>query len=911
MDASGSVREDGKPPEEIKGERLLQESSYEKAAGFFLQAAENHPAQRSRLYHKAAVAYWKAGVFEKAARIFKAAIRSCRQDGDLADEARNILGLGASYHGLNRMSESYRVMHNALKVAEDSGDLKIVADVTNWLGIICKDQGDFSLAVDHHKKALNLSRKLGNEHDEASSLNSLGLAYYHMESYQRAMECFNEALDIQRSENDSWGFPDTLNSIGMTLRKMDRLEEALEYYIEALEARKRVGGLARTANILNNIGNLCLSMGNTDNAVKYHKEALAIREDISSRSGMALSLFNLGEAWKKEGKLHKSASCLEKSLNYQQNNRPDEIMMDTIRMLSEVRSALGDSAKAYDLSVRALETSRKLYHDLLEKRMMESREILETEHRVREAKLLRSKNRKLENLSDMLSDQKEQLQLILDYVPAVIVFINNEGTVIRLNRYAARLVGKEPMELVGGAAEKFFGSLGRTLKIPPDEECFDTSEPQLNTEETISLKDGDHIFLCHRVPFKGIESTLDGMVVFAIDITEGKKAEGRRKELQELAGKAKRLESLGYLAGSIAHDFNNLLLGIMGNVELVIGRTGNVQSRNNLEKASESARRAASLCDQLLAFSGRGDFISKQFDLSAEVEFILKSITFDPEVHFSFNTTLAEGLPLIDISPSQLRLALKNLLAILEEATIEGEKVDIVTGRVYVNSEYLKEAVQNTDSSEGDYLFMEVSAFSGGISKDEVYRMFDPFTDGDVLKTDLRMPAVQGILKSYGGFMTCRQNENTTGTIRLHFPCSQGSSSVEKYPEPETREMHAGGYIIVVDDEESVRETVESMLNTMGYDVLTCPGGISLLKLLEEKAEDIACVLLDLTMPDMGGHEVLREIAKLYPGMDVVLSSGFSEKMIKESSDNPCLRGFLKKPYTMDELRNMLEKVMR
>jgi len=541
---------------------------------------------------------------------------------------------------------------------------------------------------------------------------------------------------------------------------------------------------------------------------------------------------------------------------------------------------------------------------------MESREILETEHRVREAKLLRSKTRKLEDLSDMLSSQKEQLQLILDYVPAVIVFINNEGTVIRLNSYAARLVDKEPMELVGGAAEDFFGSLGRTIKSFSGKDDEDASEPLLNSEETVSLKDGDHIYLCHRVPFKGVESSLDGLVVFAVDITEEKRAERSRKELSEFAGKAKKLESLGYLAGSIAHDFNNLLVGIIGNVELVLGRTGNAQSRINLEKASESTRRAASLCNQLMAFSGGGDFISKQLDLSTEVGFILKSLSFDPEVHFRFSAVLPEGLPLISISPPQLRLALKNLLAVLEEKVNEGEIVDIVTGRVFVDSQYLKEALHNTYLSEGDYLFMEVSAFSGGFSGDEISRMFDPFTSGDVLKTDLRMPAVHGILKSHGGFMICGQKENSAGMIRLHFPCSVRSSSREESVNPETRESHRGGCILLVDDEESVRDTVESMLNLLGFDVLTCSGGISALKLLQGRFDDIACVLLDITMPEMGGYEVLKAIACLYPDLNVVLTSGFSEKMVEEPSSNPCFRGFLKKPYTLEKLRNMLDKVL-
>jgi tetratricopeptide (TPR) repeat protein len=912
MTETGTDNEQEKSLEEIKGERLLQEGNFEKAAEFFLSAADKYTSDQGRLYHRAAVSYWKAGVFDKAADAFKAAIEFYRRTEDKAGEAKNILGLGASYHGLNRMSEAYRTMHDALKAAEESKDLKTVADVTSWLGIICKDQGDYSLAVNHHQKALDLSRELGNEHDVASSLNSLGLAYYHMENYDKAMECFNEAVEIQLKSNDSWGLPDTLNSIGMTFRRMGELEKALESYQEALKARKKIGGLARTANILNNIGNLYLSMGKIDNAIKSHKEALSIREDISSRSGMASSLLNLGETWKSAGKLHKSVTCLEKCLGYQQNNKPDEMMMDTIRMLAAVRDELGDSKKAYELSVQALEMSRNLYRAQVEKRLMESREILETEHKVREGKLLRSKNRKLEDLSGMLSAQKEQLQLILDYVPAVIVFINTEGTVIRLNRYAARLVEKEPRELVGCLGEEFFGSLGKTLEQISEDDNRDAFAPILNREETVTLKDGVHIFLCHRVPFRGVGSTLDGAVIFALDITEGKSAEMRRKKLQELADKAKRLESLGYLAGSIAHDFNNLLLGIMGNVELVIGRTGDAQSRNNLEKASENARRAASLCNQLLAFSGGGNFISKKLDLSAEIGFILKSLAFDPEVHFTFSTDMKEGLPLIDISPSQLRLALKNLLAVLEDSMGDSGNIHIETGKIHAYPGYLKDAVYSTDSSEGDFLFLQISTTSGGFTREDVTLMFDPFTSLDVLKADLRMPAVHGILKSHGGFVTCSQSDKSEGVIRLHFPCSQEFSEKEilASEQREPGKGKPGKFILVVDDELSVRETSEEMLKALGFDVLVCSGGISALKLLEDKSDEISCVLLDLTMPDISGHEVLREIARLYPDVNVILSSGFSETVIRESNENPCFRGFLKKPYTMKELRGILDKVV-
>ncbi|MBN2607475.1 MAG: tetratricopeptide repeat protein [Candidatus Fermentibacteraceae bacterium] len=897
-------------PEEEKAEKLLQDGSYERAAELFLKASNDNPDHRGRLLHRTAVAYWRAGVYDRAADVFKAAMDEYRRIGDQVSEARNILGLGASYHGLNRMSEAYRVVHDALEIAERTKDLKTVTEATSWLGIICKDQGDYTLALEHHRNALELSRQLGSRQDLSAAMNSIGLTYYHMGDYDEAMRHFRQALEIQRAVEDSWGLPDTLNSIGMTLRKMNRPEEALEFYKEALEARKKAGGKARTANILNNMGNLYASMRDTDKAVKCHTEALAIRKAIKSRSGTADSLLNLGEAYKEAGKLHKAAVSLEESLSHQQNNIPDEVMLNTMRMLAQVREMMGDGEGAYRLSEKALDLSVDLYRDQVQKRLVESREILETEHRVREAKLLVTRNRKLQDLSGMLASQKEQLQLILDFVPAVIIFIDNEGTVIRLNRYAALLCGREPRQAVGRTGSDLFGSLGRTMTEVCGQDWQESVEPVLDSEESVTFDGDERDFLCHRIPYRETAGEVSGTVVFAIDITDEKKAEQRRKEIQELTSKTKRLESLGYLAGSIAHDFNNLLLGIMGNVELVQGRTNDARSRGNLEKASDSARRAAGLCSQLLAFSGGGNFVFKRLDLSSEVSFILRSMSFDPDVGLQFEVDLSDDLPEIELSPSQLRLTLRNLLGVINDRTGGNEKLLIATGRIKADRQYLQGAVHDTHAGEGEYLFLEVGSTSRKLSMEEFSGMFDPFTSSDVLKTDLRMPAVHGILKSLGGFMTCAEVSDAGCAVRVHLPLVCQGEGTDTRTESGSHRERSGNTILIVDDETSVRETAEEMLSSMNFDVVTCASGPMALQILRERAEEIDCVLLDITMPDMSGHEVIREIAGLQIQTDVILTSGFSERMIIESRDNPCYRGFLKKPYSMDELRDAVEKAM-
>lgn len=904
MHSPETVDGGGGIPEETSGDRYLKEGGYERAARLFLKASQTTPEERGRLVHRAAVAYWKAGLYDRAAETFRVAVEEFRRTGDRSAEARNVLGQGASYHGLNRMSEAYRIIHDALETAEEVGDDRTVADAINWLGIICKDQGDYSLALEHHSRALELKRELGDDRQLSTPLNSMGLTYYHMGEYRKAMDCFDQAVNIQRRLEDSWGLPDTLNSIGMTLHKMGRPDEALKVYAEALETRKKTGGKARTANILNNMGNLYTTLGDIDSAVRCHSEALAIRKDISSRSGVASSLLNLGETYRTAGKLHRAASCLEDSLAHQQNNRPDETMMDTIRILADVRHMMGESGRAYELSQRALGLMQELYRDQVEKRLMESREILKTEHRMREAKLLVTRNRKLRDLSDMLASQKEQLQLILDYVPAVILFIDNGGTVIRLNRYASELCGKEPRELVGGNSGKIFGSIGRSLLEIRGPGSEDSERPLLNSEETVRLKDGEHIFLCHRVPHRGSAGEVDGTVVFAIDTTEEKRAEQRKREIDVLTSKAKRLESLGHLAGTIAHDFNNLLLGIMGNVELVHGRVSDPASSSNLEKASENTRRAAELCDQLLAFSGGGSFDLKRLDLSSEVSFILRSFAFDPDISIQFVTDLAEGLPEIDMSTTQLRLTIRNLLDVTGGVKGEGAKVRVATGRVTADPGYIAMAVHDTEAEPGDYLYLEVTG-GRSYSREEFSSLFDPFASADVLKTDLRMPAVQGILRSLGGFLTCTE-EDLSG-VRIHFPCSSAPSEPGRGPGPAPARRRTPARILIVDDEPSVLETAGELLASMGYEVLSCSGGVPALEILKDSADQVSCVLLDITMPDMSGHEVIREIARLHPEMDVILTSGFSEKMIVESRGNPCYRGFLKKPYSMCQLKSIVD----
>ena len=749
----------------VRAERLLAEGSCEKAGEFFLRAfesADEDSPDRGDFLHRAAVAFWKAGVFDRAEEVFRSAAAEYRRTGSFLMEARNIMGLGASYRGQKRMSEAYRTMHDALELARNQGDRKLEGEVVNWLGIICRDQGDFNLAKEHNLQALSIFRELDFQEDIASSLNSLGLNHYHLDDLEGAMECFREALEIQRGQESSWGLSDTLNSIGMTLRKMGRLEEALENYTQALQERKRTGGKARIANILNNMGNLYASMDMVDRAIDCHTEALAIREAISSRSGMASSLLNLGEAWKMSGNLHRAAGCLEKSLVCQQNNEPDEQLMDTLVMLAGVRSLQGDSRAAYELQSKALELSRRLYRDQVEKRMAESREILKTEHRVREARMLMDKNRKLEALSRMLASHKEQLQLILDYVPAAIFFIDGSGTLLRLNNYAAGLFHARPRELVGRNAQELFGPMGEPLK--PEE-----TEPVLNTEETLSTDDGPRDYLCHRVPMDTGEKGSGGLVVFAVDMTESRRAEKQRLKMREITGRSDLLKTLGSLARILAEEFGDQLTVIRNSLETASRSVADPSAADWLLRAAGSTERSFALCRQLRALSGETGSDFRETDISEEAAFTVRAMTFDPDVKFQFRTGSSSRLPTVELAPAMLRLAVENILSVIEEAVDDREVISVSTGSANADEDYLKDDCSGGQGRPGSYVYLEIEC-TAAKTADQVRERLDPFFKGDMLSPDLRILALHGVMKSHGGFLSCSRGGGGRVAIRLHFP---------------------------------------------------------------------------------------------------------------------------------------------
>ena len=896
----GSGGAESPPPE---AEEHLAEGRFREAAEVFLAGSEGASGKdRCDLLRRAASAFWKSGDYGRAADVYETAATCSREAGDRSSEAKCLLGLGASFHGMGSMARAYQVIYEALEAAEEVGSDRGIADATNWLGIVSRSQEDYALAVEHHRRALRRSRRSGDSDRESSSLNSLGLALHHMGDLDQALESFRHSLEIRLEIKDAWGASDTLSNMGMTLKDMGRLDEALDYYGRSLKTRRRIGGDSRLANVLNNIGNLLLRMGRLQEAVEKHQDALRIRRRINHAKGIASSLLNLGEAWSVMQRPERALLCLRASLDIQRSMDMPDIRVQTLRMLCSVLEAAGRPVEALQSAREALETSRKHYASRERRKLAQARALLETEHQAREARALRRKNERLKELSDMLAAKKEQLQLLLDYVPAVIVFRDSGGRVARLNRYAADLLGAAPRELVGEDYSALFGGMGLQCSEESGR-VVSGGEPLLDLERKVIMDGSERHFVMNLVPYRDLEGGVYGVVVFAVDVTAEREAGERYRQLREYRERSRRLESLSHLAGTVAHDFNNLLLGIMGNVELASMKMPHSPASENLAIVLKSSQRAAELCRQMLAFSGKGKFVTSRMDLSELIREIVDSESFPVP---GMSLELDEDLPPVELDRSQLRQALENLV---EEAL-----------RRHVAPKALRlrtclcggpgEKAESGGPRDGAYVCAEL--FCGGLRLEpaQARRLLEPFLEEDTAGTGLWMPAVAGIVRAHGGYVDIDVHAPGGSSFRLCFPPSLEAAPAVGEPSALPLQPAEGGAVLVVDDEATVRETAREMIERLGYRALTGAGGREALEILASGESGVSCVLLDLTMPGMGGQEVLQRISRDHPGMRVILSSGFSRNSAEDCVRNPCYCGFLHKPYSSSELEKVLREIL-
>ncbi|MBK8479276.1 MAG: PAS domain S-box protein [Opitutaceae bacterium] len=497
---------------------------------------------------------------------------------------------------------------------------------------------------------------------------------------------------------------------------------------------------------------------------------------------------------------------------------------------------------------------------------------------------------------------------LLDLSPDPVFVLDPAGTIIDVNPAAQALTHAERSSLIGADFGQRFADATRARQLWTDALARGTVR---DTEIGLvaDAKAQPIPLLCNATALAGEDGSPRGVLVVARDISARKAAEAERFMTEARVRETQKLESLGVLAGGIAHDFNNLLTGILGNASLAkLDISPDTPPYNCVEEIEKASLRAAELCRQMLAYSGKGRFVVQLLDLSELITEAGPLLELSSSKKAKLRFFLNKHLPLIQADVNQLRQVVINLVSNAAEAI--GEKdglIRITTGAMRATREYLHQTHLAPDLPEGVYVFVEVSDNGSGMPPDVLQRIFEPFYTTKFTGRGLGLSAVLGIIRGHNGAIKTESEPGKGSSFLVLFPAAEQTASLPieaRPPAPAARR------ILIVDDEDTVRSVLVRMLRSFGYETVTAVNGQEAVDLFHSGHDDFRAVLLDLTMPELDGAETFREIHRLRPTLPVVLMSGYSEHDAVSRFGAQGLAGFLQKPFQPDVLRARLTSVV-
>ncbi len=400
------------------------------------------------------------------------------------------------------------------------------------------------------------------------------------------------------------------------------------------------------------------------------------------------------------------------------------------------------------------------------------------------------------------------------------------------------------------------------------------------------------------------------ILVTVVDVTERRKIEEDRQRLEAKIRQTQKLESLGILTGGIAHDFNNILTGIVGNAELAqMDLPPGSSIRRYLDGILKASHRAAELCEQMLAYSGGGKRLHESFDLNELIESTRDLIHTSLARNASLAVNLARDLPPVLGDATQLRQVVMNLIINASEALKDNQGIITVSTGVMDFQPTPSSPANPLDEQvqPGRYVYFLVNDNGVGMTREVQERIFDPFFTTKFTGRGLGLAAVLGIINSHGGAIRIYSEPGVGTSIRVLLPF-QGQSGLQEAVQCEAPAV--SGTVLIIDDEQVVQQTATETLRRLGFQVLNASDGLEGLELFKSHQEQITLVLLDLTMPNLGGEETYTHIRKIDSQKPVIITSGFSEQDILQKFVGRGIAGFLQKPISPARLMSLVKQVL-
>ncbi len=540
---------------------------------------------------------------------------------------------------------------------------------------------------------------------------------------------------------------------------------------------------------------------------------------------------------------------------------------------------------------RAEEALQKAHHSL-EIRVDERTAELSTANL-----LLKQEIAEREKAEEALRESERRYRTLFEDSRDAIYITKREGEFIDVNPSALKLFGYTREEMIGLNA--------RAIYVNPE----DRSRFQQEIEKRGAVRD-------YEVKFRKKDGTeMDCLITASVRIANDGALLGyqgvirditERKRLEAQLQQAQKLEAIGTLAGGIAHDFNNLLMGIQGNVSLMLMEMASTnpyaERLVNIEKQIASGTRLTSL---LLGYARKGKYEVRPIDLRLLVDKGLETFG-RTKKEITIHRELAPDLFTIEADAGQIEQVLLNLFVNAADA-MPGSG-DLTVRAVNTNHIDMQGKVYN--ARPGDYVLLTVADTGTGMDRSTIGRIFDPFftTKERGRGTGLGLASAYGIIKAHGGYIDVYSRKGHGTTFSIYLPAS--NKAVLK-PAKYVREFVGGSEtVLLVDDEELVRDIGRELLEAMGYRVISAKDGREAVEVYEEHRDHIDLVLLDLVMPNIGGGEAYDLMKAMDPNIKVLLASGYSiDGEASEILARGC-NGFIQKPFTVKELSGKIREIV-
>lgn len=505
--------------------------------------------------------------------------------------------------------------------------------------------------------------------------------------------------------------------------------------------------------------------------------------------------------------------------------------------------------------------------------------------------------------------EEERFRAAVEASPSGILMVDPEGTILLANSTIESIFGYAQDELVGQSVEQLIPGdvAGQHPELRSEFLQSPSARPMGAGRNLFGLrKDGSLVPLEIGLnPYTKDDHTY--VLASIIDISERLREEEQQQALAEKVQHAQRLESLGMLAGGIAHDFNNILAAILGYSELALGEiesTSEVHPR--LANIKQAALSASQLTRQMLAYAGKGQGVKEPVSLNQEIRQIIDLLQVSISKRAALKLDLADELPPIEADRGQIQQLMMNLVTNASDAVAaDGGLIGVKTRRIVLGKDEIQGYHLAENLRSGQYVSIEVSDSGEGMSDETRRRVFDPFFTTKREGRGLGMAAVHGIVRSHGGGIRLYSEIGRGTAVKVILPL--GEETETGRVGSDRSEEEARGSVLVVDDEEHVRQVARGLLERLGFEVLTAADGFEALSSLEARDGQLTAVILDAIMPRLDGKETLKRIRRRWPDLPVIVSSGYNKEALGTDYAGRTVEAFLPKPYEAASL----EAVMR